>query len=191
VLAVGGANWTNGTAAPTGGRDGDYYLLTTTYDVYKNTAGVWAVLLNIKGIQGNTGDTGTPGTAATIAVNSTTTLSPGASATVTNLGTPAAASLAFGIPAGAQGAQGIQGIQGVGIQPDATGTLAQRSTYDGQTQGFKFLETDVSPFRLWVKASNTSADWAGPNYIGGSAAVGDLGSVADSILQTFDYGVAA
>jgi hypothetical protein len=92
---------------------------------------------------------------------------------------------------GIQGVQGVQGEQGVGIGPDATGTLDQRDAYDGQAQGFKFLETDVSPFRLWIKASNTTADWAGPSYIGGTAPVGDLGSVADSILETFDYGVAA
>lgn len=89
------------------------------------------------------------------------------------------------------GPQGVQGATGTGIQPDATGTLAQRATYDNQVTGYKFLETDVSPFKLWIKASNTTADWAGPTFIGGAAAVGDLGSVADSVLQIFDYGVAA
>lgn len=86
---------------------------------------------------------------------------------------------------------GPAGPQGVGLNFDASGTLAQRDTYDGQTTGFRFMQTDVAPFRLYIKASNTTADWAGPTYIGGSAAVGDLGSVADSILQTYDYGVAA
>ncbi|UFZ05448.1 hypothetical protein LQG66_03790 [Bradyrhizobium ontarionense] len=145
----------------------------------------------IKGDPGNKGDPGAPGTAATIAINAVTTLPAGSSATVTNLGTSGAASLAFGIPQGAQGPQGIQGIQGVGIEPDASGTLAQRSIYDGQAQGFKYLQTDVLPFRLWVKASNTSADWAGPHFIGGTAAVGDLGSTSDPVLQIVDLGVAA
>lgn len=89
------------------------------------------------------------------------------------------------------GPQGIQGAPGQGIQPDATGTLAQRATYDNQPIGFKFLETDVSPFKLWIKASNTTADWAGPTYIGGAAAVGDLGSTSDPVTQTVDLGVAA
>ncbi|MGJ5149880.1 hypothetical protein [Bradyrhizobium sp. SZCCHNRI2049] len=148
-------------------------------------------LIAAKGEQGNPGPTGAPGTAATITVSSTTTLPAGSPATVSNVGTAGAASLAFGIPQGPQGVQGAQGVQGRGLQPDATGTLGQRATYDGQAQGFAFLETDVAPFRLWVKASNTSADWAGPTFIGGSAAVGDLGSVADSVLETYDYGAVA
>jgi hypothetical protein len=186
-----GATWSSGTSVPTGGNVGDYYLRTSTDDIYKNVAGTWTIIVNIKGDKGDKGDTGTPGAAATIAVGSVTTLPAGSSATVTNTGSAGAASLAFGIPRGDTGVQGLQGPQGLGVQPDATGSLAQRTTYDGQTQGFKFLQTDVSPFRLFVKASNTSADWAGPNFIGGSAAVGDLGSVADTVLQTYDYGVAA
>jgi hypothetical protein len=110
-------------------------------------------------------------------------------------------------PAGATGSKGDKGDTGAtgaastvpgpkgdigqGFSWNASGTLAQRSTYDGQTTGYAFLETDVSPFLLWVKASNTSADWAGPTPVGGNVPVGDLGSVADSILQSFDYGAAA
>lgn len=89
---------------------------------------------------------------------------------------------------GGDGPQGVQGDQGQGITPGATGTLAQRSTYDGQGTGFVYLETDVAPFRLWVKASNVSADWAGPSYVSGIAATGDFGLITDSILDQFDYG---
>jgi hypothetical protein len=89
------------------------------------------------------------------------------------------------------GPQGIQGAWGQGLAYSAAGTFAQRATSDNQPQGFGFLETDVSPFRLWVKASNTTADWAGPTFIGGAGAVGDLGSVVDSVIQIFDYGVTA
>ncbi|WP_316184744.1 hypothetical protein [Bradyrhizobium sp. SZCCHNRI1003] len=145
-------------------------------------------LLAAKGDPGSTGPQGAPGTAATVAVNSTTTLPAGSSATVNNIGTPGAASLVFGIPQGQQGIQGVQGPQGVGLQPNASGTLAQRAAYDGQAQGFEYLETDVSPFRLFVKASNTSGDWAGPTYIGGNFPVGDMGHITDSIVQTFDFG---
>jgi hypothetical protein len=148
---------------------------------------IWDVSAQ-KGDQGNKGDKGDTGTPATIAVNTVTTLPPGSSATVQNIGTASTASLVFGIPQGAQGIQGVQGLQGTGLQPDATGTLAQRATYDGQGQGFKFLETDVSPFRLWVKASNTSGDWAGPDFIGGNFPVGDMGHVTDTIVQTYDFG---
>lgn len=98
---------------------------------------------------------------------------------------------------GEQGVQGIQGIQGVkgdtgsGIQPDASGTFGGRDTYDGEAKDFVYLQTDVSPFRLWIKASASSGDWAGPTYIGGAAAIADLGSVTDSVLETFDYGEVA
>lgn len=142
-------------------------------------------VLNIslpKGEKGSTGD------AATVAVNSTVTLPAGSDALVENLGSSGAASLKFSIPEGPQGIQGIQGEQGVGIEPDVTGTFADRSTYDGQDKGFRFLQTDVSPFLLWVKASNISADWAGPSPIGGTVAFGDLGHITDTIFQTFDYG---
>lgn len=142
----------------------------------------------IKGDIGNTGAAGSPGTAATVAVNSVATLAAGSSATITNLGTSSAASLAFGIPKGDTGLQGPQGNQGTGIQPDASGTFTQRAAFDGQTTGYKFLETDVSPFRLYVKASNTSGDWAGPTFIGGNFPVGDMGHITDSIVQTFDFG---
>src|SRR6185437_1656572 len=91
---------------------------------------------------------------------------------------------------GDQGPQGVQGTTGQGIAYNASGTFAQRSTYDGQTQGFAYLETDVSPFVLFVKNSNTTADWSSGNPIGGTAPVGDLGSVTDSVLESFDYGVA-
>lgn len=53
-----------------------------------------------------TGDKGDAGTAATIAVGTVTTLAAGASATVSNAGTPSAASLNFGIPQGPIGPTG-------------------------------------------------------------------------------------
>ena len=55
------------------------------------------------------GTDGQDGQAATITVNSTTTLPAGSPATVTNVGTSSAASLAFGIPKGDTGAAGADG----------------------------------------------------------------------------------
>jgi hypothetical protein len=86
------------------------------------------------------------------------------------------------------GPQGLQGVPGQGIQPDATGALVQRAAYDNQPIGFKFLLTDTAPFQLFVKGSNTTADWAGPTFIGGTAAIGDLGHATDTVVETFDYG---
>lgn len=56
------------------------------------------------------GTDGQDGQAATITVDSTTTLPAGSSATVTNVGTSSAASLAFGIPKGDTGAAGVDGF---------------------------------------------------------------------------------
>jgi len=54
-----GATWLSGSVDPTTeGVDGDYYLNTTTYDVFKKASGSWTVLLNIKGPTGLKGDTG-------------------------------------------------------------------------------------------------------------------------------------
>jgi hypothetical protein len=57
----------------------------------------WTSLVYSSGAQG------TAGSAATITVGTVTTLSAGSSATVTNGGTSSAATLNFGIPAGATG----------------------------------------------------------------------------------------
>lgn len=68
--------------------------------------------VGVQGVKGDTGATGAAGTngadgqAATIAVGTTTTLSAGSSATVTNVGTSNAAVFNFGIPKGADGSGG-------------------------------------------------------------------------------------
>ena len=50
--------WTQGTAVPTGGQHGDFYLRTTTSDVYQNINGTWTIVDNLVGLTGNTGNTG-------------------------------------------------------------------------------------------------------------------------------------
>ncbi len=74
---------------------------------------------------GTPGPEGLPGTAATIAAGTTTTLSPGSSATVTNVGTSSAAVFNFGIPAGQTGATGSTGATGTAA------TIAVGSTSTG------------------------------------------------------------
>jgi hypothetical protein len=64
------------------------------------------------GPKGDTGAQGPAGLSASVTVGSTTTLAPGASATVTNSGDTRNAVLNFGIPTGAQGPQGVQGPKG-------------------------------------------------------------------------------
>jgi len=76
-------------------------------------------------------------------------------------------------PIGPTGPAGPQGTPGQDLDPDASGTLAQRAAYDAQPQGFTYLQTDVTPWQYWVKASNASGAWAGPQPFG-------------SIVQTFE-----
>jgi hypothetical protein len=56
-----GATWTSSSSAPSGGVDGDFHLRTSNWDVYKKTAGSWAVIGNIKGADGSAGATGAAG----------------------------------------------------------------------------------------------------------------------------------
>jgi hypothetical protein len=56
--------WFNGTTVPSNilGKIGDYYLLTTSSDLYQKTAAnTWTVIVNIKGATGSTGLTGATG----------------------------------------------------------------------------------------------------------------------------------
>ena len=62
----------------------------------------------------------------------------------------------------------VQWSAGIGITPDASGTLAQRASYNAAAQGFRYLRTDVNPFELYAKASATSGDWAGPTMLQGA-----------------------
>jgi microcystin-dependent protein len=64
------------------------------------------------GATGATGPSGSAGPSGQIAVGTTSTLSPGSNATVSNTGTSTSAVFNFGIPAGATGATGATGAVG-------------------------------------------------------------------------------
>lgn len=53
--------WSYGSAVPTGGYDGDFYLRTTNDDLYQKLAGTWTVVANLKGSTGATGSQGVQG----------------------------------------------------------------------------------------------------------------------------------
>lgn len=60
-----GATWLSGAGDPNdiNGANGDFYLNTTSYNVFKKAAGTWgSALLNIKGATGAAGADGTDGT---------------------------------------------------------------------------------------------------------------------------------
>ncbi len=79
------------------------------------------------------GTPGAQGDAATIAVGTTTTLAPGSSATVTNVGTSSAAVFNFGIPSGLTGATGA----GVPVGGTDGQILAKIDAVDYNTQWVK------------------------------------------------------
>ena len=58
-----GATWLNGTVDPTAtqGKDGDFYLNTSSWDMFKKIDGTWTKQGNIKGEQGEQGDKGDKG----------------------------------------------------------------------------------------------------------------------------------
>ncbi len=45
---------------------------------------------------------------------------------------------------------------------DVSGSTADRAIYNERPNGFSYLAIDVNPAQLYIKASATSADWAGP-----------------------------
>ena len=57
---------------------------------------------------------------------------------------------------------------GIGFKPDATGTLTDRAANNAAAKGFIFVRTDVVPFQIYIKASATSGDWAGPTSMQGN-----------------------
>jgi len=68
--------------------------------------------------------------------------------------------LTFNIP------QGPKGPKGESFNSDERGTLANRSIYDGQGEGFSYLATDVTPSTIYFKASDADADWDGGSPFG-------------------------
>lgn len=109
---------------PTTGTPGDWYINTTTNELFGPKTTQWGsgILLgysqneaNLSALTvgGNLGSNiGGTGTSATIAVGAVTTGSPGTSASVTNTGTSSAAIFDFVIPRGDTGSTGPQGPVG-------------------------------------------------------------------------------
>lgn len=68
---------------------------------------------------------------------------------------------------------------GLWLTPGGSGTLAQRSAFDGREQGFIYMRTDVSPFAVYIKKSATSGDWSdATSVVGPKGDTGDQGPAA-------------
>lgn len=98
-----------------------------------------------KGDKGDKGDTGNTGAAATVAIGTVTTAAAGASATVTNSGTTAAAVFDFAIPQGAKGDKGDKG--------DAGATYTLPAATAGALGGVKATARPTGKFVTGVNAS--------------------------------------
>lgn len=100
------------------------------------------------------GSQGPAGDAATISVGTTTTLSAGASATVTNSGTSSAATLNFGIPQGTAGADGRTILNGTGAPASGLGT-----------DGDFYIDTDADA----IYGPKTAGAWGSATSLIGTA----------------------
>lgn len=110
-----GNKWIVGAQSPTiEGNNGDLYLNSATFDVYKKADDVWGLVGNIRGGKGDKGDKGDKGeTALSVAIGTTITGEAGTQALVENVGTNKDLVLKFTIPRGEKGEQGEQGLQGI------------------------------------------------------------------------------
>lgn len=138
------------------------------------------------------GQKGDPGAAATISVGTTSTLSPGSSATVTNSGTTSAAVFNFGIPAGVNGTNGTDGVSVTGVSLLSTSGRVKtyRMTFSNNTY-FDFdvtdgadgsgagdmLKTDYDPNSTVYNAGGIVAYVATQAYSLPTAAANTLGGV--------------
>ena len=99
---------------------------------------------------------GAKGDAATIAVGTTTTLSAGSDATVTNSGTSSAAVFNFGIPKGADGADGADGSDGAdGVS--VTGVALLSTSGKVKTYRMSFSDGDHFDYQVTDGADGSGA----------------------------------
>jgi len=152
-----------------------------------------------QGVTGNTGPTGPQGpigltgNAATIAAGTTTTISPGSPATVTNVGTSSAAVFDFAIPQGLTGNTGPTGATGApgmaaSVSVGNTTTLAPGSTALVTNSGTS--SAAVLDFGIPAGETGTAATIAVGTTTtlaaGSSATVTNVGSNAAAI---FNFGI--
>lgn len=116
-----------------------------------------------QGIQGVKGDKGDTGTAATVDAGTTTTLAAGQSATVTNVGTTAAAIFNFAIP---QGIQGLTGADGACVESVAfVGNDMVFTLDDASTVTLTNAKTDLKGDTGSTGAKIVSASFVGEDLV--------------------------
>lgn len=112
-----GATWLFGTSAPasSSGKNGDWYLNTSNWNVYNKTSGAWTQKGNIKGATGSQGPKGENGATPTVSAGATVDDNIGTpSVTVTKSGTTDTPNFNFAFKnlKGAKGDTGAKGEKG-------------------------------------------------------------------------------
>lgn len=145
---------------------------STDLDLYQLTAGpAWTDTgVNLKGA---TGATGSAGAAATIAVGTVTTVAFGNPATVTNVGTSAAAIFDFDIPSGQDGM--------------GAGDVTAAATFDTDNVLIKSDGTSKGVQSTGITVADTTNDMSGVGALGTTTI--ELGHASDTTLARVSAGV--
>ena len=99
------------------------------------------------------------------------------------------AQAASAIEANARLAEIARRVQsGTFLQPDATGTLAQRAAHNAQDQGFVYIQSDVDPFLVYIKTGPGPSDWSTGQPLrgeGGSPGLPGVDGIGDRYSVVF------
>lgn len=78
-----------------------------------------------------------------------------------------------------------KGEKGEAFTIDAYGSLANKSTYDNEPEGFSYLALDTSPTKIFFKINNTTGAWS----VGTPFGQGEKGDIGVSIADISNTGV--
>ena len=169
-----------------GSKKGDFYLNTSTYDVFEADTGAWGYACNIKGSKGDRGDAGAPGSdgsdgVSITKVEQTTTSSADGGTNVITVTLSDGKTFTFNIKNGSKGSTGATGAAGAAGSAGKDGTSVtvssvSESTADGGSNVVTFSDGKT----LTVKnGSKGSAGTNGSNGIGIKSVVQTTTSNAD------------
>ena len=160
-----GAKWFSGTQVSidggfpvnlvTGAKAGDYYLNTTSGNVYKAGASVWAYEGNIKGATGATGDAGKDGTSVTVTKVSESSDDGGMNVVTFSDGSTVS------IKNGSRGSAGQSGKDGTSV----TVSSVSESSADGGNNVITFSDGKTLTVKNGSKGSTGAAGSNGSNGV--------------------------
>ena len=160
-----GSRWFSGTQVSidggfpvslvTGAKTGDYYLNTTTGNVYKAGATVWEYEGNIKGVSGDTGAPGKDGTSVTITKVSESSSDDGINVVTFSDGSTVS------IKNGSKGSTGQSGKDGTSV----TVSSVSESSADGGNNVITFSDGKTLTVKNGSKGSTGAAGSNGSNGV--------------------------